>query len=302
MLLPMTDGSVRELEQDWNSPPPSYVNAHDYLTIVRLHGSIAQAAGTDRFELMVASVGEIIRALDALTQKRTTNHIAQTGEGVRWRITVDGELIRGDEEAPMPAAANLQLERPMREVDIYPVAEGGDGFWQFILGALLIIVGVVIGIVAGWTGFGGLVAAGLIVSGAASILGGLVGLLFGPGNQAFDSTGEDPKRLPSYLFSGSVNTQRQGGPVPVLYGQMIVGSQLISAGLYTVSKDKEKDSNFVTTRHSVALLEEGVIEDWGDPQTWIVEYPAWYTDAMNAYIVKPSWIAAYEAPEYAWQP
>jgi hypothetical protein len=56
------------------------------------------------------------------------------------------------------------------------------------------------------------------------------------------------------------------------------------------------------TSRSVALLEEGVIEDWGDPQTWIVEYPAWYTDAMAAYVAKPEWIASYEPATYAWQP
>jgi predicted phage tail protein len=35
----------------------------------------------------------------------------------------------------------------------------------------------------------------------------------------------------SYSFSGIQNTSRQGTPVPVVYGETIVGSVVISAGI-----------------------------------------------------------------------
>ncbi|WP_240600504.1 hypothetical protein [Solilutibacter silvestris] len=42
---------------------------------------------------------------------------------------------------------------------------------------------------------------------------------------------ERADNTPSYNFSGPVNTSAQGHPVPLLYGEMIVGSAVASAGI-----------------------------------------------------------------------
>ena len=42
---------------------------------------------------------------------------------------------------------------------------------------------------------------------------------------------ERPENKPSYLFNGAVNTTEQGQPIPLLYGELIVGSAVVSAGL-----------------------------------------------------------------------
>jgi predicted phage tail protein len=42
-----------------------------------------------------------------------------------------------------------------------------------------------------------------------------------------------PENKPSFLFDGPVNTIAQGHPVPVGYGEMYVGSAVISAGIVT---------------------------------------------------------------------
>ena len=42
---------------------------------------------------------------------------------------------------------------------------------------------------------------------------------------------ERPENRPSYAFDGPVNTAAQGNPVPVCYGRLIVGSQVVSAGM-----------------------------------------------------------------------
>lgn len=46
-------------------------------------------------------------------------------------------------------------------------------------------------------------------------------------------TQDAPNNRPSYSFNGAVNTSVQGNPVPLLYGRMIVGSAVISAGIYS---------------------------------------------------------------------
>lgn len=43
--------------------------------------------------------------------------------------------------------------------------------------------------------------------------------------------GDSPDNSASYSFAGPVNTEAQGNPVPVVYGRMIVGSAVISAGI-----------------------------------------------------------------------
>ncbi|MCS6474475.1 tail assembly protein, partial [Burkholderia thailandensis] len=37
----------------------------------------------------------------------------------------------------------------------------------------------------------------------------------------------------SYYFNGPVNSAAQGEPLPLVYGEMIVGSKVVSSGIYT---------------------------------------------------------------------
>jgi len=46
------------------------------------------------------------------------------------------------------------------------------------------------------------------------------------------NTDQDPRK--SYSFSGVQQTSRQGVPVPICYGETLVGSVVISAGIDTV--------------------------------------------------------------------
>ena len=57
-------------------------------------------------------------------------------------------------------------------------------------------------------------------------------MLFAP-HMTDQTQDQSPNNLPSYAFDGAVNTTRQGNPVPICYGSMIVGSQVISAGLFS---------------------------------------------------------------------
>ena len=70
------------------------------------------------------------------------------------------------------------------------------------------------------------IAAGI---GWSLVLGGVAQLLFKPPElQNSDRT----ENQPSFAFNGAVNTVAQGNPVPVGYGRLIVGSQVISLGLH----------------------------------------------------------------------
>jgi predicted phage tail protein len=86
-----------------------------------------------------------------------------------------------------------------------------------------VVAGVVMMYVAYETG-GMLGSVGFSI-GASLALGGLSQLLFPPPTPA--------TRGSNYSFGGPLNTSDQGNPVPVLYGRLIVGSQVISSAFST---------------------------------------------------------------------
>jgi len=119
---------------------------------------------------------------------------------------------------------------------------GGDdrrGLGAILLGAALIGTAIVTGgasLTFGVGGFGAVTGASIGASVAAGNIGlGLVLLgtasLLSPTPEIPGLDG-DPRNDPNnFSFSGVQNTAREGVPVPVAYGEVIVGSVVISAGL-----------------------------------------------------------------------
>jgi predicted phage tail protein len=117
-----------------------------------------------------------------------------------------------------------ELEHPVGddEIRIAPVLVGSKkaGLFQTILGAALIVVGVLT------SAYGG---GSLIGLGASLALGGVMQML---SPQTAGLAGTGPDNGTSYYFNGPVNSSAQGDPVPLVYGRMRVGSKVISAGIY----------------------------------------------------------------------
>jgi hypothetical protein len=83
-------------------------------------------------------------------------------------------------------------------------------------------------------GIGALGVQLLVGVGASLVLGGVAQLLTPVPTLSTPSTADtekDPRK--SYSFSGIQNTSRQGTPVPIVYGETLVGSIVISAGIDT---------------------------------------------------------------------
>ena len=113
-------------------------------------------------------------------------------------------------------------------VRIVPVIAGAGATGRILAGVALIAASVAIPGFAAWAGP---TAYGLIVGvGASLVLGGVAQLLT---PVATLPTGADSSKDPrkNYSFSGIQNTSRMGTPVPVIYGETIVGSVVISAGI-----------------------------------------------------------------------
>lgn len=72
------------------------------------------------------------------------------------------------------------------------------------------------------------VSTALIIAGIGLIAAGVMVLLSKPPKfDDFRESGGYAQKKASYLFDGPANTIREGGPVPVGYGRLLVGSQVI---------------------------------------------------------------------------
>ena len=69
--------------------------------------------------------------------------------------------------------------------------------------------------------------------GAMIALGGVSQLLSPTPHAAPSYSAERPEARPSFIYNGPTNTAEQGGPVPVVYGRMRVGSALVSSSVST---------------------------------------------------------------------
>ena len=115
-----------------------------------------------------------------------------------------------------------------------PVISGaGKGIGQILMGALLIGFAF-----AGGAGLFGAAFAkntGLFafskMLGFSLLIGGVSSLLFPVPDPPKFSSEEDPQL--SFSFSGVQNTSRAGTPVPIVYGEIITGSVVISAAIDT---------------------------------------------------------------------
>ena len=133
-----------------------------------------------------------------------------------------------------------QLLDPIGQEDIHivPVIAGaGGGFGRTLLGIALIGVAIVApgaGLFAGGSiGFGATTAGAFSMAalagniGIALTLSGVAQML-SPTRE--DTTNNEDKSI-SFGFNTIQNVSRAGLPVPIVYGEMVVGSLVISAGL-----------------------------------------------------------------------
>lgn len=188
---------------------------------IRLHGWLGKKFGRT-FKLVVNTPAEAIRAL--CTQI----------PGLRKALADDENGFKC-----FAASNNLgeqELQFPFGDKEIFhivPVVTGAKegGVGQILLGVVM-LVAAFFTMGTSLLGQGLLyeaVMTGLTTMGTSLILGGISQLLFAPPEM---QSADKPENQPSYVFNGAVNTVQQGNCVPLLYGEMICGSQVVSAGMF----------------------------------------------------------------------
>ncbi|VEI25181.1 tail assembly protein [Bordetella bronchiseptica] len=195
----------------------------DQMRTVRLYGRLGARFGRVH-RLAVLSPGEAVQALCATLPGFEQELLDSEGGGVRFAVFVGKRNIGADD---------LGQAVVDEDIRIAPVIAGSKrgGLFQTILGAALVVG-------AGFASGGGAFAAlgaggfagGVAGVGAAMFFGGIAQMLT-PQAKGL-GTRDNVENGVSYNFNGPIQTTAQGNCVPVLYGELLIGSAVVSAGIY----------------------------------------------------------------------
>ena len=194
---------------------------------IKLYGKLAKFIGHRVLEADVATAAEAVRFLLANWPELEAHMSDQ-----HYRVSI-GTYDIDLEELHHPAGA--------APISFVPVVAGAGAVGRILAGVALIALAFIPGIgtataaaiaagaKAGFT----VVGTALFGLGASLVLGGVAQLLTPTPKVAQGADEQDDPRK-SYSFSGIQNTSRAGTPVPIVYGETLVGSVVISAGIDTV--------------------------------------------------------------------
>jgi len=197
---------------------------------VKLYGDLAEVTGHKEFDVAVNSIAQAVSFL--------INNFPQLESHMSsryYKVLVDEQEI-SEQEIHFPTGQGV--------IKFVPVIQGAGGnFGRILLGGALIALSFGVGGAFGakaltfgkgfgasfaTASFGAKAAFGI---GAGLVLSGVSGMLFPVPKMPEFSSEQDPRL--SFSFSGTQQTSRAGTPVPVVYGEIITGSVVISGGIDT---------------------------------------------------------------------
>ena len=195
------------------------------MTRILLSGSLAQKFGRKYDRLLESgTTREVLSALQHTVEGWTDEIMRMSRAGIRFAIFRNRENISEGEFSLSGTT----------EIRIVPVISGSKsgGLFQTVLGVVLIVAGLFI--TGGTFGAGAPFGSAMIMMGASMVLGGVVQMLTPVPSSKSGSQQEQAgtENKPSYLFNGAFNSTQQGLPVPVVYGEMLVGSSVIAVGTW----------------------------------------------------------------------
>lgn len=221
------------------------------LVTVTFHGILGDSLSKSIWKVAVKSVGEALYAIETISGKQLYKKILElSNKNVKYAVAINGEPFKTDQDLSLENPESIRyselcMKKNLETIDVIPVIEGaGDSFlniFTVILGAALIATGLGafagLGLVLGPTW--GTVA---VFAGLGLLAAGVTNLLTSPPKfEDFREIGGGGSR--SYLFNGPQNTTREGGPVPVVYGEIIAGSQVISTTYDIINISASQDAN-----------------------------------------------------------
>ncbi|EIY2760194.1 tail assembly protein [Klebsiella pneumoniae] len=191
---------------------------HEVMMRIELNGPLGKRFGKIHHRL-ISTTKEVVVALAKTIPGFEKFMITSEDRGLTYAIFQDEKNI-GLDDLGFPVKGDV--------IRITPVVIGSKkaGLLQTILGAVLVVVGVISTFTPA-----NAAAPYLYSTGASMMLGGVVQML--SPQPAGLARKESADNKASYAFGGVTNTASQGYPVPLLYGKRRIGGAIISAGIYT---------------------------------------------------------------------
>ena len=191
------------------------------LKTIKLYGVLGKKFGKE-FHLAVESTREAVKALSVQVPGFEQFMLTAHEQGLTFAVFQDDENISEDQ---------IDFETGAKVIKIVPkvIGAGGNGILQTILGAVMIVVGV---ITQQYWAVG--MGVGMMVGGIAQMM--MPKMDEGDQNQDGNRANKG--------FGGSVTTIAQGNPVPILYGQREVGGFIVNAGQFAVDTFSSADAGF----------------------------------------------------------
>lgn len=185
------------------------------MTSIRLHGVLAKGFG-NVFSMKIGRASQAIEAIDANRPGFIKKINSLSRKGFYYSIVVDGKKIKNLSE--------YEKSKTPQEIDIVPIICGS-------------------GIVAGVVALAKIIAANQVLATfALFIISTAVQMLLAPKQEKQDvkATEASTRGLErSFEFSNKQNLASQGVPVPIGYGRLRVGSQIIQACIKTFPQNIE---------------------------------------------------------------
>lgn len=189
------------------------------LRTIKLYGPLARFGRTHQF-VCVDTAGAI-RAMCSMVPGFESFMLSSKEKGLGFACFL-GKKNLSEDQLTYPAGDD--------EIRIAPIVlgSGRGGLFSIILGVALVGAAFFTGgtSIAAWSAL----QTGLGVAGVAMVLTGVSQFLV---KQPKGLVAADKENKESYNFNGVVNTTAQGNPVPVCYGELIVGSVVGGGDMYS---------------------------------------------------------------------
>lgn len=193
------------------------------LTKVTLGGVMGKKFGKT-WNLSVESPAEALRMIEANSPGVKAWVIANKEKYAHYEVIcerVDGTSERLSEDT-------FKCSGKFKSIKFVPMVEGSwGGIFQVVVGAVMVAAS----FIAPFVGMGA-ASPYLLAAGVSMMVGGVIQMLSPrPALNATAGTTNTDNSIASDYFDGPSNTERQGSPVPLIYGRMLVGSHTISSSI-----------------------------------------------------------------------
>lgn len=192
----------------------------EVMTRIELGGILGKTFGKVHHRL-ISTTHEATRALAATVKGFEQFMISSKRRGLTYAV-FRGKKNIGIDDLGFPVTGEVIRIIPV------PIGSKRGGILQTILGAVLVVVGVV---VTGMTGSLAAPIGGALISAGIGLMAGGIIQMLSPQTAGLASK-QDADNRASYAFGSVTNTAAQGYPVPLLYGKRRIGGAIISAGIY----------------------------------------------------------------------